>query len=407
MNALLVKAMRVSESITLRCLLGIFLLGFAPTAHGQKLSVRYLQRAETMYAAVWKQYQVVGQPGLFSENYPSNRADSLTYMQGGGVQEKAVSFLWPFSGMLSATNVLLKIPAARPQYLPYLGRLMGGLGQYRDSARTPTGYQAYPVKFEKSDRYYDDNGLVGIDFMEAYFNTKNPVYLRRAEGVFAFILSGWNDDLGGGVTWLEGHNDQKPACTNGMATLVALKIYQGNKNKYYLNWGKKFYAWMYQNLRDSTGVYSNDKKLNGTVNRTFWTYNSGSVLEAAVLLYQFTGEKHYLVEAQQLARAAHQHFSQVPHNKALTFKIDVPWFVTVLFRGYEALYHQDKNYQYLAAIEKDLNYAWENSRDQYGLITHSWTPNPAELKKPKWLLDEGCIAELYARLSVLEAQRHK
>ncbi|RYE90149.1 MAG: hypothetical protein EOO37_03625 [Cytophagaceae bacterium] len=41
--------------------------------------------------------------------------------------------------------------------------------------------------------------MVGIDFMEAYFNTKNPVYLRRAEGVFAFIVSGWNDDLGGGV----------------------------------------------------------------------------------------------------------------------------------------------------------------------------------------------------------------
>ncbi|RYE90148.1 MAG: hypothetical protein EOO37_03620 [Cytophagaceae bacterium] len=58
--------------------------------------------------------------------------------------------------------------------------------------------------------------------------------------------------------------DQKPACTNGMATLVALKIYQGNKNKYYLDWGKKFYAWMYQNLRDSTGVYSNDKKLDGS-----------------------------------------------------------------------------------------------------------------------------------------------
>jgi hypothetical protein len=388
------------------CLLSVCLLGYAPAAYAQKPSMRYLQRAETMYAAVWKQYQVVGQPGLLAENYPANRADSLTYMQGGGVSEKAVSFLWPFSGMLSATNVLLKIPAARPQYLPHLRTLMAGLGQYRDSARTPTGYQAYPVKFEKADRYYDDNGLVGIDLMEAYFNTKNPVYLRRAEGVFAFILSGWNDDLGGGVTWLEGHRDQKPACTNGMATLVALKIYQGNKNKYYLDWGKKFYAWMYQNLRDSTGMYSNDKKLDGSVNRTFWTYNSGSVLEAAVLLYRLTGEKHYLVEAQQLARAAYRHFSQVPHDKALNLKIDVPWFVTVLFRGYEALYHLDHDFQYLAAIEKDLDYAWQHSRDQYGLVTHSWTPNPAELKKPKWLLDEGCVAELYARLSLLEAQRH-
>jgi len=61
-----------------------------------------------------------------------------------------------------------------------------------------------------------------------------------------------------------------------------------------------------------------------------------------------------------------------------------------------------KNYKYLALIEGDLNYAWQNSRDQYGFITHSWTPDPIELKKPKWLLDEGCIAELYARLSMLK-----
>src|SRR5690606_26508821 len=103
-----------------------------------------------------------------------------------------------------------------------------------------------------SDRYYDDNGLVGIDYMESYFNTKDELYLKRAKDVFTFILSGWDDELGGGVTWLEGHRDQKPACSNGMAMLTALKIYQGSKDKYYLNWGIKFYDWMYKHLRDSS-----------------------------------------------------------------------------------------------------------------------------------------------------------
>ena len=36
---------------------------------------------------------------------------------------------------------------------------------------------------------------------------------------------------------------------------------------------------------------------------------------------------------------------------------------------------------------------------------HSWTPNPAEMKKSKWLLDKGCAAELYTRLSLLEVQQ--
>jgi rhamnogalacturonyl hydrolase YesR len=370
----------------------------------QSLSVEYQKRAESMYMNVWSKYRVPAQTGLFSENYPSNKKDTLNYFQGEGVKEKEVSFLWPFSGVFSATNVLMKMPALKFKYKPYQDTLVMGIEQYRDTVRKPEGYQAYPVKFEKADRYYDDNGLVGIDYMESYFNTKNPLYLQRAKNVFKFILSGWNNDVGGGVTWLEGHNDQKPACTNGMASLTALKIYEGSKDKYYLDQGKRFYAWMYNTLRDSTtGIITNDVKLDGKQNRTFWSYNTGSLIEAAALLYRFTGEKKYLNQAQQLAADSYGYYKSVPHDKNLVMHIDLPWFITVLFRGYEALYKIDGNYKYLAAIEHDLNYAWKNSRDKYGFTTHSWLPQQNEVNKPKWLLDEACVAELYGRLSALKS----
>ncbi|WP_158796912.1 glycoside hydrolase family 76 protein [Pedobacter sp. L105] len=390
-----VKAVAVIR-YSLTCL---FLLCFAQKSYTQDLpAADYLYRAELIYANVWKDYQAQANPGLFTENYPSAQNDSLTYLQGSAVKERPVSFLWPLSGMFSATNALVSIPAVKEKYKPYLIKIISSVEQYRDTTRSPVGYQAYPVKFEKADRYYDDNGLVGIDEMEAYFNTKNPLYLQRAKTVFTFIISGWDDQLGGGVSWLEGHRDQKPACSNGMAALVALKIYQATKDPHYLNWGEKFYGWMYEHLRDSSGVYDNDIKPDGKVNKTFWTYNSGSMLEASVLLYQFTGNKLYLKQAQQLAISTYTQFKSASPDSPLLFKIDLPWFVTILFRGYEALYLQDGNKQYITAVEKDLNYAWQHSRDQYGLLTHSWKPNPADLKKPKWLLDENCIAELYARL---------
>ena len=369
--------------------------------HAQSLSQQYLERAETMYNNVWKHYRVGKYPGLFSENYPSGNADTLTYFEGGGVKEKEVSFLWPFSGVFSATNALLQIPSVKKKYLPYLDTCTTGVLKYRDSKRKPAGYQAYPVQFEKSDRYYDDNGLVVIDYMEGYFNTRDTAYLSRAKEVFAFIISGWGDELGGGVTWLEGHRDQKPACSNGSATISALKIYQGSKDPYYLNWGKKFYDWMYNNLKDSSGVYANDKKMDGSVNKTFWTYNSGFMLESAVVLYEATKDEKYLNQAKELARDTYKHFSNVPHDDRFFLKIDLPWFVTVLFRGYEALYQQDGNMKYIQAVENDLNFAWSHSRDKYGFITKSWQPDPAQLNKPKWLLDEACIAELYARLSII------
>lgn len=383
------------------------LAGCYQPAIGQQrnLAAVYQQRAETMYTNIWKRYRVPSQKGLFSEHYPSGKNDTLNYFQGTGVKEKEVSFLWPFSGVFSATNVLLKIPSVRAKYKACQDSLIIGVQQYQDTVRKPSGYQAYPVKFEKTDRYYDDNGLVGIDYMESYLNTKNPLYLQRAKSVFTFILSGWNNDVGGGVTWLEGHEDQKPACTNGMATLTALKIYKGSRDKYYLEQGKKFYTWMYKTLRDpATGIIANDVKLDGKQNLTFYTYNTGSLLEAAVMLYQFTGEKKYLEQAKQLAADSYKYYTGVPHDKNLTMYIDLPWFVTVLFRGYEALYKVDGDYRYIAAIEKDLNYAWQNARDQYGLTTSNWTPNPDVLNKPKWLLDEACIAELYARLSILQKE---
>ena len=384
-------------------ILGSMLLLFPTIMIAQSNRNEYLERAEMMYANVWKHYRVSAYPGLFTENFPSKGKDTLTYMQGGGVKEKAVSFLWPFSGMVSATNMLLQVDRLKEKYLPYLDTTIAAMEMYRDTLRTPVGYQAYPSMFEKVDRYYDDNGLVGMDYMEAYYATRNPVYLKRAEEVFTFILSGWNNDLGGAITWLEGHTDQKPACSNGTATLAALKIYQGNRNKFYLNWGRNFYHWIYDNLLDdSTGLIANDKKMDGKLNRTFFTYNTGFMIEAAVLLYRFTGDQQYLEQAKKMAKNSYKYFTALPHDKRLNFYIDLPWFVTVLFRGYEALYHIDGNYQYLSAIEKDLNYAWEHSRDQYGFVTSSWTPVRKLLDSPKRLLDQGCIAELYVRLSLLK-----
>jgi uncharacterized protein YyaL (SSP411 family) len=385
---------------------GLFITCHSGFAQGTKKSALYLQRAETMYSRTWKDYHVSGYPHLFAENYPSSNHDSLDYFQGSKVKEKPVSFLWPYSGVYSATNALMHISSAQKKYLPYLDSMAAGIEKYRDTTRKPTGYQAYPSAFEKADRYYDDNGLVGIEYMEAYFNTRNSLYLNRAKTVFTFIISGWDDQLGGGINWLEGHKDQKPACSNGMAMLVALKLYQATNNPYYLTWGKRFYSWMHANLRDTTGAYWNDKKTaDGTPNKVYYTYNTGSVIEAAVLLYRFTKDKNYLKDAQASAKGITGFFKNRQHDPNLTMRIDLPWFVAVLLRGYEALYKADGNYGYIAALEKDIDYAWCNTQDKYGYLTKSWTADAAEIKKPKWLLDESCIAEMYARLSKLESGR--
>jgi uncharacterized protein YyaL (SSP411 family) len=392
------------------CFVAISLLGGTPHLQAQNLSTSQecLSRAQDIYAKIWHDYRVPAYKGLCSENYPADSSAKLDYLQGDKVKARAVSFLWPFSGVMSATNALMRVQSVKKEYHGYMDSIVTGMEEYRDTSRTPVGYQAYPVMFEHADRYYDDNGLVGTEYLEAYFNTKDPVYLARAKTVFKFIISGWSGELGGGIYWLEGHHDQKPACSNGMGLIVALKLYQATKDSYYLNWGLRFYNWMHTNLRNPDGLYYNDKRVaDGRLNPTYWTYNSGAVLEAAVMLYGFTKDVKYLTEAQFMAKNIYRHFHAEKHDTHLNMRIDLPWFVAVLFRGYQALYQVDKNYTYIAAIHADLDYAWQNTRDQYGFTTHSWTTNQAEIKKPKWLLDEACIAELYARLSTIESERHQ
>ncbi|WP_298709623.1 glycoside hydrolase family 76 protein [Chitinophaga sp.] len=387
-----------------RMLMGAVLCGMSLAAAAQQVQspAEYQRRAEEMYHRVWKLYRVP-QHGLFSEYYPQQFKDSLTYMQDGNVQSKEVSYLWPFSGVVTSTVVLMRMPGKKAAYSPFLDSVMTGMYQYRDASRKPAGYQAYPVKFEKVDRYYDDNGLVAIDYAEAFENTGKKEYITKSKEVFAFIMSGWTDVLGGGVSWLEGHDDQKPACSNGMATLSALKIYKATKEPYYLQQGIKFYDWMNKHLRDSAGLYANDiKTATGIANPVYYTYNSGSMLEAAMMLYAFTGKQQYLQDAKQTAESAYHYFGKPQEGMRSEF-CDLPWFATVLFRGYAALYEVEKDPKYLKAIIARVDHAWEN-QDQFGLLNHNWSDKKEEKVKPKWLLDEACIAELYGRMAMMNIQ---
>lgn len=390
---------------------GVLLLFFQLPAAAQKkatskIDADYAKRAEQFFVKVWNFYRVP-KYGLFSEYYPQKHHDSLTYMQQGSVQSKEVSYLWPFSGMFASTSILMQLPGKKAKYRPYMDSLVTAIEKYRDTTRSPVAYQAYPSFLEKVDRYYDDNGLVGIDYLHAYEVDPRPAYLDRAKDAFRFILSGWSDKLGGGVTWLEGHGDQKPACSNGMATLLALKLYQATGDKSYLDWGKRFYQWMFENLRDSAGLYINDRKTaDGSLNKTYWTYNSGSMIEASVLLYRFTNEKKYLTEARRTAAASYTFFGKKQPN-SLVSVLDLPWFVLVLFRGYEALYEEDGDPRFINCIIDNVDYAWKSARDKHGLIYNNWNGVTDEMNTAKWLLDEACMIEFYARIALLKNRSAK
>lgn len=370
---------------------------------GVKENISHLEKAEEMFENVWTKYRVP-QYGLFSEYYPNSYKPDLSYMQGDVQQAKEVSYLWPMSGVFSSTIVLMELDSDK--YAPYLDSMIVAVEQYYDNKRQPAGYQAYPVRFEKVDRYYDDNGLVGIDYIDAYRVTKRGQYLDKAKEVMAFIESGWSDDQGGGVSWLEGVRDQKPACSNGKATVLAVKLYEACGEKEYLDYGIKSYDWMMSTLKDdSLHIIWNSlltrTKPEGEVQKHAYTYNTGTMIQSAVRLYKITKDEKYLNDAKMLAEGSFNYYFK-RSGDGIPYISDLPWFVVVLFRGYHELYEVDDDPKYVNAVIECADWAWEHARNAESLVYNDWTGRKDQSKEPKWLLDESCWPELLARIAIIK-----
>jgi uncharacterized protein YyaL (SSP411 family) len=246
---------------------------------------------------------------------------------------------------------------------------------------------------------------LNIDFADLALATKDKKYLRKAEEIWKFVASGWDSQLGGGIYWCEQKKESKNTCSNAPAAVAAAKLYEATKNPEYLQWSKKIYAWTKQNLQDKSDfLYYDNVSLKGHIGKQKYAYNSGQMLQAAILLYNITKDKNYLTDAQNIAAGEYNFFFETKadaHGKnAKMLKKGNVWFTAIMLRGYIELYQVDKNKTYLDAFRRSLDTAWKNSRDENGFFDEDWTGK--EKNPSKWLLAQGAMVEMYARLSVLK-----
>lgn len=380
----------------------ILFIGMFVCLYQANASTPTMDKADEMFDLVWDLYRVP-EYQLFAEYYPNSHKPDLTYFNDSIRQAQEVSYLWPMSGMFSSTVFMASINPVK--YSVYLDSMVVAMEHYYDESRVPFGYQAHPTRFGKVDRYYDDNGLVGIDYIDSYMVTQNPHYLEKAKQVMTFILSGWDDDFGGAVPWVEIIKDQKPACSNGKALVLALKLYEATNDKYYLELGKRFYSWMDENLKDTERgvVWNSLNTIEGTIVPDLYTYNTGTLLQAAVALFKFTSSTKYLDDAIFLAEGSYNTFFKFTEDN-IPYIQDLPWFNLVLFRGYYDLYFVDFNDKYVNTFITAVDYAWNNARDNAGLFYYDWTGKTDECQKPKWLLDSSCVPEFLARIAVIKEE---
>lgn len=362
-------------------------------------NTRYLSIADSILSNVLNLYQT--NDGLLTETYPVNPDQKITYLAGGTQQNGTLkaSFLWPYSGMMSGCVALYKATGNKKYKKILEKRILPGMEQYWDNSRLPACYQSYPTKYGQHGRYYDDNIWIALDYCDYYQLTHKPASLEKTVALYQYIYSGWSDEMGGGIFWCEQQKEAKHTCSNAPSTVLGVKLYRLTKDAKYLEKAKETYAWTKKHLCDPTDhLYWDNINLKGKVSKEKYAYNSGQMIQAGVLLYEETGDEQYLRDARQTAAGTDAFFRTKADKKDPTVKVhkDMAWFNVILFRGLKALYKIDKNPAYVNAMVENALHAWENYRDENGLLGRDWSGHNKE--QYKWLLDNACLIEFFAEI---------
>jgi hypothetical protein len=350
--------------------------------HAQKKSVKSKAAKSAYYPAMIK---------LDSAITRSFYNDTIGYYNERTKPEKnennnRVSYLWPLCGMIQAYN---EIGLARQQKGKVVNLFSGAITKYYDARPPAPGYASYPPEFGGGDRFYDDNQWIGIALMDNWKAEGGQLQLDKAKEIFRFMMTAYDTAAGGGLYWQEGKMNGKNTCSNGPGVILALQLFQATKEQSYLDTALLLYNWTNQFLMDEDGLYFDNISVPGRkLDKKKYSYNTGTMLQSGVYLYQITGDKKYLDLALKTAE------SSVPFFYGTGQFIDGCWFNAVLLRAYQHLFTVNEDPKYLAAFKKSVDYALHSERRQDGL----------QLSKnhPVDLTNQAGMLEILARFVQIE-----
>lgn len=219
-------------------------------------------------------------------------------------EKKDPCFVWPGGVMFSSL-----VAAARhePQtYRPLMDKYFGVLDRYWDRGTKPPGFEPAPTSGNGNDKYFDDNAWMVITFLEAHELTKDRKYLARAEQTLTFVLSGWDEELGGGLWWHQGHKDgTKNTCANAPAAVGCIRMARyAAKPGPYIDWSTKLVEWTRKTLQDSDGLFWDRKVVaTGEIHKGKLTYNTALMIRSLLGLYRLTRKGDLLEEAKRIGKA--------------------------------------------------------------------------------------------------------
>jgi rhamnogalacturonyl hydrolase YesR len=290
--------------------------------------------------------------------------------------------------------VLAKAAANDPKkYTHVLYDFTNGLKSYWDPDAPVPCYNAYCSGPGGTDKYYDDSAWMVLAYVYAYQTTNDKMFLTLAETTQRFVLSGWDDTLGGGIYWKIDHQS-KNTCSNAPAAAGALMLdeYAGDYDQ--LAWALKIRTWLNGTLQDTDGLYFDNIDLRGKVDKTKWSYNSAMMITTNLLLYKRTNDLYYLTEARRIGDASLAYWTD-PGTGSLQRSDGGPIFTHLLCESFINLYETTHDVKYLNAVRREAAFAYRYARDPQGGYWEHWTTAAQAPNQTKTLMTNASAAYIF------------
>jgi hypothetical protein len=345
-----------------------------------------VQRAVAAYDAM-QEYMYSGDgSSLYRERYPS------------GADDRPYSFEWPFSQAHVATLDLTGLPGA-------LGRSYDDdladreIGQARfwnaDGGTTGLpGHDSYPRApyGDGGDIFYDDNEWVALAEVQKHLATGDDAALDRAKEIFELVVSGWDTDpdhpAPGGVFWTQADwSDDRNTVSTMPGAQLATRLHMITGEQRYLDWALRMVEWTDEHMLAPNGLYWDNIKLDGSIDRTQWSYNQGVPVGTYTLLYQATGEQRYLDKAEAIAEASYRYYVIEGRLPGQPMYFNSIWFKNLLL-----LESVTGTTTYRHAMADYAGHQWRTQRDpETGLFNAG--------DEHTELLEQAAMVQIYATLA--------
>ncbi|MEA2709662.1 MAG: hypothetical protein QOF78_2263 [Phycisphaerales bacterium] len=301
------------------------------------------------------------------------------------------SYVWADATQFRVLNTLTRIDSAT--YAPKLR-------QFSDQLHSAYWDNGYRSAAGPSTRFYDDNGHVVVALVEAYNLTGDSVYLNRAVQTQAFVLSGEDALAGGGIYFSEDSHNGKDAISTLQGARGAAMLYRATGQQQYFNDATRLLDWANTHIQRADGLYYQNFGIASNAPGGVPLANSAGISILTNLdLYQATGQRSYLIEAERIAtRTVTYHFNNT------TGRINDPgYWAFELADSFDEMTRVGENPYWREKLNFALHYLHDNKRDPNGHYGDVWGGAAIQtgVVLDSWkLIDQAAVAQAYLNTSI-------